>query len=171
MRGARLTAWSDRGLFERLADPRTARDGGLEPPRPAPAVRARIVSALRRGELVYGTLHLIALAITLHRRDRVVVRRPRLEAPHLHAECRLRMALVQPDGVLRRLAELLGIRAVVHDAVVHVGAAGVVGRPPDDRHMRLRQFDLWPFGDLDARGFLGRRRYLSGGRVGAEEAT
>src|SRR3989442_15488269 len=111
MRGARLAAWSDRGLFERLADPRTARDGGLEPPRPAPAVRARIVSALRRGELVYVTLHLIALAITLHRRDRVVVRRPRLEAPHLHAECRLRMALVQRDGVLRHLAELLGIRS------------------------------------------------------------
>src|SRR5207245_11321461 len=115
--------------------------------------------ALRRSELAYLALQPVALAITLHRRDRVVVCRPRLEAPHLHAECRLRMALVQRDGVLCHLAELLGIRAVVHDAVVHVGAAGVVGRPPDDRHMRLRQFDLWPFGDLDARGFLGRRRY------------
>jgi hypothetical protein len=28
--------------------------------------------------------------------------------------------------------------------------------------MALRQFDLWPFGDLDALGFLGRGRYLSG---------
>src|SRR5882724_4750019 len=79
---------------------------GLEPRRPAPAFRARIVPvrppslcALRCGELAYLALHPIALAITLHRRDRVVVGRPRLEAPHVHAECRLRMALVQPDGV------------------------------------------------------------------------
>src|SRR5207253_3605321 len=106
--------------------------------RPAPAFRTRIapvelpsLSALRRGELAYLALHPIALAVTLHRRDRVVVRLPRLETPHLHAECRLRMALVQPDGILRRLVEVLGIPSVVHDAVVNVRAAGVVGRPAD----------------------------------------
>src|SRR5207245_7601936 len=63
----------------------------------------KIVSALRRGELVYGALHLIALAITLHRRDRVVVGRPRLETSHVHAERRPRMGLVQRDGGFRRL--------------------------------------------------------------------
>src|SRR5439155_25019364 len=72
--------------------------------RSAPTPR---LSALRRGELAYLALHAIALAVTLHRRDRVVVRRPRLGAPHLPAECRLRMALVQPGGVSRRPVELL----------------------------------------------------------------
>src|SRR2546425_12968727 len=71
------------------------RRGTVGPRRPAPAFRTRIVPvrppslcALRCGELAYLALHPIALAITLRRRDRVVVGRLRLEALHAHAECR-----------------------------------------------------------------------------------
>src|SRR5207244_12350751 len=116
-------------------------------------------------------LHAIAFATPLQPRDGVGAGRPRREAAHVHAEWRLLMALVQRDGVLRHLAKLLWSRSVVHDAVVDVRAAGVVGSPPDDGQIALRQFDLWPFGDLDALCSVGRRRYLSGGRVGAAQAT
>src|SRR6266852_4649868 len=76
------------------------------------------------------------------------------------------MALVEPDGRFRRLAQVLGIRTVVHDAVMHVRTPRVVGCPPDNGQMVRCQLELWPFGDLDALGSLGRRKYLSGGWVG-----
>src|SRR5213080_4391952 len=47
------------------------------------------------------------------------------------------MALVQPDGIFRRLAQILGIGTVVHDAVMHVRPPRVVGRPPDNRQVTL----------------------------------
>src|SRR5713101_3031740 len=81
------------------------------------------------------------------------------------------MALVEPDGRFRRLAQVLGIRTVAHDAVMHVRTPRVVGCPPDNGQMVRGQLELWPFGDLDALGSLGRRKYLSGRRVGREQAA
>src|SRR3984893_4854589 len=81
------------------------------------------------------------------------------------------MALVQPEGRFRRLAQVLGISTVVHDAVMHVGPPGVVGCPTDNGQMVRGRLELWSFGDLDALGSLGRRKYLSGGWVGKEQAV
>src|SRR5262249_31116225 len=55
------------------------------------------LAALRSGELLDLSLHPIALAVRLNRLDRVVVGRLRSEALHAHAECRLRMILVQRE--------------------------------------------------------------------------
>src|SRR3989442_5382670 len=81
------------------------------------------------------------------------------------------MTLVQPDGILRRLAEVLRICAVLHDAVMHVRPPRVVGRPPDDGQVIRGRLELGLFGDLDALGFLGRRKYLSGSRLEREQAA
>jgi hypothetical protein len=37
--------------------------------------------------------------------------------------------------------------------------------------MLLRQFELWPLGDSDARGFLSSRTYLRGHRLQGEQTT
>src|SRR6266550_8462223 len=80
-------------------------------------------------ELADGALHPIGLAIALLRGDPIVVGRLRLQALHAHAERRVWVTLVQPDGIFRRLAQILRIGAVVHDAVMHVRPPRVVGRP------------------------------------------
>src|SRR5467141_1212123 len=123
------------------------------------------------GELADGALHTIARTIALLGGDRVVVRRPWLEALDAHAERRVLMSLVQPDGIFRRLAQVLRIGAVLHDAVMHIRPPGVVGRPPDDGQVIGRRLELGPFGDLDALGFLGRRKYLRGSRLEREQAA
>src|SRR6267142_4145758 len=120
------------------------------------------------GELTDGALHLITLTIALLGRHRVVVGRLCLETVDAHAERRVRMTLVQPDGRFRRLAQVLGIRTVAHDAVMHVRTPGVVGCPPDNGQAVASQLKLWPFGDLDAFGFLHWRKYLSGGWITVE---
>jgi hypothetical protein len=51
-----------------------------------------------------SALHAVACPIGLDRVNGVVVRRPRLEAVHAHAENRVRMARIQPDWGLRSLA-------------------------------------------------------------------
>src|SRR5439155_24610639 len=114
------------------------------------------------GERADGALHPIARTIALLGGDRVVVRRPWLEVIDAHAERRGRMALVQPDGIFRRLAQVLRICTVVHDAVMHVRPSRVVGRPPDDGQVAPGQLELGPSGDLDTVRFLGRRKYLRG---------
>jgi hypothetical protein len=53
------------------------------------------------------------------------------------------MALVQPEGRFRRLAQVLGTRTVVHDAVVHVRTPRVVGCPPDNGQMLRGQLDAF----------------------------
>src|SRR5882762_4131115 len=123
------------------------------------------------GELADGALHPIARTIALLGGDRVVGRRPWLEALDAHAERRVLMALVQPDGIFRRLAQILGIGAVLHDAVMHVRPPRVVGGPPDDGQMVRGQLERRRFGDLDALGFLGRRKYLRGSRLKREQAA
>src|ERR1700687_74011 len=151
----------------------TSATGPETRPRTSIAFRVRHYSRTkpRCCELFDGALHPIGLAIALLRANPVVVGRLRLEPLHAHAEHRVWMALVQPDWRFRRLAEVLGIRTVVHDSVMHVRPTRVVGCPPDNGQMVRGQLELWPFGDLDALGSLGRRKYLSGGRVGREQAA
>jgi hypothetical protein len=42
-----------------------------------------------------------------------------------------------------------------------IRTAWIVAGPPDDDEIAMHRFDLWPFGDLDVRGRLCRREYLS----------
>src|SRR5882724_781330 len=123
------------------------------------------------GELGDRALHPIALTIALHRGHLVVIGRLRLETGHAHAENRLCMAPVDTDGRFRRLAQVLGIRPVGHDGEMNVRPPRVVGGPPDNGQVVASHFERWPLGDLDARGFLRRRKYLSGGWVGGEQGA
>jgi len=75
------------------------------------------------------------------------------------------MVPVEPDVTFRRLAQILGIRPVVHDAVMLVVAARVGGGPPDDGRVVVGRFELRRFGDLDVLGSLLRRRDLSDAEV------
>ena len=98
------------------------------------------------GERADGALHTVTRPIALLGGDRVVIRLPWREIIEAHAERSMRMALVQSDGVFRRLAQLLRICALVHDAVMHVRPARVVGRPPDDREVIRSRLELGPSG-------------------------
>src|SRR6266849_5623542 len=71
------------------------------------------------------------------------------------------MVRVQPDRIFGGLAEVLGIRTIVHDSIMHGRATGIVCRPPDNRKPVFRQRDLWPLDDLYARGFWSRWTFLS----------
>jgi hypothetical protein len=115
------------------------------------------------GELGDRALHPIALPIALRRGHLVVIGRLRLETGHAHAERRLCMAPVDSDGRFRRLAQVGGIRPVGHDAEMHVRPPRVVGGPPNNGEVLPSRFERWPVGDLDALGFLRRRKYLRDG--------
>src|SRR5882724_12668234 len=78
------------------------------------------------GEVLDGALHPVARPIGFHRVDCVVIGCPRLETVHAHAENGIGMARVQPDGRFRGLAELLGIRTIVHDSVMLRRSPGVL---------------------------------------------
>src|SRR6266568_3581844 len=81
----------------------------------------------RCGELIDGALHPVALTAAAHRGHLIVIGRLRLQILHANPENRLRMVPVEPNVTLRRLAQILGIRAVVHDAVMLVVSAWVGG--------------------------------------------
>src|SRR2546426_6862637 len=81
------------------------------------------------------------------------------------------MAPVQPDGIFRRLAQVLGIGTVLHNAVMHVRTPRVVRCPPDDGQIVCGRLEFRPFGDLDALGVLRRGKYLSAGWVGRDQAA
>src|SRR5437867_7945279 len=123
------------------------------------------------GELVDRALHPIALTSALRRGHLVVIGRPRLQTGHAHAENRLGMAPVDAYGRFRCLAQVLGIRTVVHDAEMNVRPPRVVGGPPDNGEVVASQFKRWPFGDVDVLGLLRWRKYLSGGWVGGEQGA
>jgi hypothetical protein len=116
-------------------------------------------------ELPDGALHAIALPVGLHRIDRVVVRRARRETVHIHAKYRLRVFLIQPDVRFRRLVERIRTRAVVHDPVVLVRAAGIIARPPDSSRIVVGRFELRVPRDLHARGLCCRRLHLGFGNI------
>jgi hypothetical protein len=124
----------------------------------------------RCGELADRALHPIALTIRSHRAHLVVVGRLRLQTLHAHPENRLWVGAVEPDVTLRRLAQILGIRPVMHDAVMLVVAARVGGSPPDNRRVVVGNFELRRFGDLDMLGLLLRRKDLGVEWIGEEQA-
>ena len=103
-----------------------------------------------------GTLHLIALAVTLHRVNCVVIGRPRFKTVHTHAENRIGMVLVQSDVRFSYQVEVLGISAVVYDTEMLVCAPGIVARPRDNSQPVFYRFECRAFGDLDAGGSSGR---------------
>jgi hypothetical protein len=72
------------------------------------------------GEIVYWADDSVARAVRVNRVHRVIVGCVRLEIKHAHAEDRMRMLLFQSDVRFRRLAQIFGIRAVVHNAEVFV---------------------------------------------------
>ena len=123
------------------------------------------------GEVVDRALHPIAPPIVPHRRHRVVVGGVRFQTLQAHPENRFRMALVEPDVIFRRLAQIVGIRTVVHDRAMIVIPARVGGGPSDDGEVVMGNFEPWPFSDLDVRGFRRWRRILSGDWAGAEQAA
>ena len=98
------------------------------------SVRTEVLTPdpLRCGKGFYRAGHAVAPAVGLHRVHRVIVSRPRLQVVHAHAEHRIGMGRVQPDVRLRGLAQVLGIRAVVHNSKVLRRAARVVRGPPDN---------------------------------------
>src|SRR5882762_8715042 len=70
------------------------------------------------------------------------------------------MVRVQPDRIFCGLAQVLGIRTIVHDSIMDGRAAGIICHPPDNRKP-ARQRDLWPLHDLYARGFWSCWTFLS----------
>src|ERR1700730_971156 len=70
------------------------------------------------------------------------------------------MVRVQPDRIFGGLAQVLGIRTIVHDPIVHGRATGIVCGPPDNRKPACQR-DLWPLDDLHTRGFWSRWTFLS----------
>jgi len=124
-----------------------------------------------RGELVDRALHPIALTSALRRGHFVVIGRLWLQTGHAHAENRLRMAAVEPDLRFRRLAQVPGIRTVLHDSEMNVRTPRVVSGPSYNGQVVASRFKRWPFSDLDALGSLHGRKYLSGGWVGGEQGA
>src|SRR5712692_7223129 len=100
------------------------------------------ISLSMRSEMLDRTLHAVPLAVRFHGVNLVVVGCSRLEVVHAHAENRMGMARVQPDGRFRGLAEFLGIRTVMHDSVMLGRTPGVVACPPDNHKIGISPFDL-----------------------------
>src|SRR5882724_5430939 len=71
------------------------------------------------------------------------------------------MVRVQPNRILGGLDQVLGIRTIVHNPIVHGRATGIVYRPSNNRQISARQRDLWPLADLYVRGSWNRWTFLS----------
>ena len=69
------------------------------------------------------------------------------------------------------VAQILGIRPVMHDAIMLVVPPRVRGVPPDNGHPGVSRFELRRFGDLDVLSPLLRRKDLSDDRVGEKHAA
>src|ERR1700756_2949698 len=117
------------------------------------------------GELVDRTLHPVAHAVIPHRGHLVVIGRCRLQTHYAYTENRLSMTLVEPDVIFCRLAQIIGIGPIVYNGVMVVVASRIIGGPPDDCEVVVRNFERWLLEDLDVRGFRRRRRILSDDRV------
>src|SRR5260370_12320453 len=87
-------------------------------------------------------------SIADNRSHRLVIGRLRLQAVRAHAECRLRMAPVDPDVRFRRLAQLRWVRAVINDGEMIIRPSGVVGGPSDNGEVVAREFERRPLDDL-----------------------
>src|SRR5260370_28601162 len=70
------------------------------------------------------------------------------------------MVGVQPDRIFGGLAQVLWIRTIANDSIMHGRATGIVCCPPDNRQMLLRQLDLWALADPYPSGFSSRWTFL-----------
>jgi hypothetical protein len=120
---------------------------------------------LSRRELVRRAFHPVAGPVGASRVDRVVVRRPWLEAVDTHPENRVRVGHVQPDGGLGHLAKVFGIRAVVHDAEVFRRARRRGAHPSDDGRFFRGRFERRPNDDLHTPGVLVAGDLLGNGQI------
>src|ERR1700720_3705037 len=125
----------------------------------------------RCGEVVDRALHPIAPPIVPHRRHFVIIGGLWFQTLQAHPKNRLRMGLVEPDVIFRRLAQIRGIRTIVCDRVVIVVPARVGGGPSDDGEVVVGNFERWRLGDLYVRDFRRWRRILSADWTGAEQAA
>src|SRR5271166_5548113 len=123
------------------------------------------------GELVDKALHPIAPPIVPHRRHLVVIGGVWFQTLQAHPKNRLRMGLVEPDVIFRRLAQIVGIRTVVRHRVMIVIASRVGGGPSDDGEVVVGNFESWRLDDLDVRGFRRWRRILSDDGAAKEQAS
>src|SRR5690242_13423453 len=80
------------------------------------------------------------------------------------------MTSVEPDWGFCCLAQFLWIRTILYDAVMYIRPAGVVRCPPNNGQIVRHRLQFRSLGDLDALGFLRRRKYLSAGSVGRDQA-
>src|SRR5216684_2419845 len=113
-------------------------------------------------EMLDWTRDPIARAIGFHRIDFVVVHRSRRKVIHAHAENGIGMARVQPDWRLRGLAEVLGVRTVMHHSVMLGRASRVLACPPDNDQVGPDRLELWSLRDPDPRGFCSSWAHLRG---------
>src|SRR5205807_4066819 len=96
----------------------------------------RTCAPLSRGsEMLNRARQAVTLAIGFHRINFVIVGRPPRKVIHAHAKDSRGMARVQPDWRLRCLAEILGIRTVMHHSVMLRRASRVIARPPDNNQL------------------------------------
>jgi hypothetical protein len=81
------------------------------------------------------------------------------------------MALIEPDVIFRRLAQIIRIRPIVYHGVMVVIASRIIGSPSDNGDVVMGNFERWPFDDLDMLGPRRRRRILSGDGAAKEQAA
>jgi hypothetical protein len=67
----------------------------------------------------------------------------RFQTLHAHPKNRLRVAAVEPDMRFLRLAQILGIRAVVCDRPMIVSPGRVGAGPSDDGEVVVGNFEPW----------------------------
>src|ERR1700730_4680599 len=139
---------------------------GLDRARPFASVLMRSLFrllCLSRRELVHRTFHPVASPVGTRRIDRVIVRRPWLEAVDTHPENRVRVGHVQPDWGFGHLTKVLGIRAVVHDTEMFRRARRRGAHPSDDGRFFPGRFERRPGDDLHTPGVLVARDLLGNG--------
>ena len=78
----------------------------------------------------------------------VIVGGLRIESGNAHPKNHVRVGRVATIGRLSDLRQLLGVGAIVHDAVVQVSASGICRSPANDRHALIRALEFRTRGDL-----------------------
>ncbi len=103
--------------------------------------------ALTGTEVSKGARYEVGSAVGLHGINSEVIGCPRLKVIKAYTEYRRCVIRVQPDRGFGCLGQAMGVCAVVHDSVMHGGAAGIVRCPIDNRQILPRQLDLRPLND------------------------
>src|SRR4029077_16836581 len=91
-------------------------------------------AALSGFERSYGTGYSVVHTSRARRFDGVVVGGLWLESGNAHPENHVRTIRVAAIGRLSDLRQVLGVGAIVHDAVVQDGASGMCRSPANNRH-------------------------------------